>query len=170
MDDHLVHTTPNHHAPSQNGCSSKNFCSNQLCCYMASAALKYVPQTGATTFAFSSVCFFFSGPDIIIPSIPNKTESLSPKATEKTCKIFRMISNYRYAKHLHPKWVFLRQILAVFIFYFSSLLVCFLGYFPVYVYNRLDRDYLPIILFQQRIICIACYLTVLFSSSLFTAQ
>ena len=65
---------------------------------------------------------------------------------------------------------FLHQILAVFIFNFSSLLVCFLCYFPVYVYHRLDRDYLPIILFQQRIISIACYLTVLFSSSLFTAQ
>ena len=129
MDDHLVHTTPNHHAPSQNGCSSKNFCSNQLCCYMASAALKFVPQTAATTFAFSSVCFFFSGPDIIIPSIPNKTESLSPKATEKTCKIFRMISNYRYAKHLHPKWFFFtsdpRCVYFLFFFSFSMLFMLF---------------------------------------------
>ena len=28
---------------------------------MASAAFKYVPHTAATTFAFSSVCFFFHG-------------------------------------------------------------------------------------------------------------
>ena len=30
---------------------------------MASAAFKYVPQSAATTFAFSSVCFFFSAQD-----------------------------------------------------------------------------------------------------------
>ena len=31
---------------------------------MASATFKYVPQTATTTFAFSSVCFFFYGTDL----------------------------------------------------------------------------------------------------------
>ena len=45
------HTKP---PRSQIGCSSKNFSSNHHCCLTTSAAFKYVPQTTATTFAFSS--------------------------------------------------------------------------------------------------------------------
>ena len=57
MDNHPVHTTPNHWPPKIN--FLPELLSNNPCCELASAALKYVPQTAATTFAFSSVCFFF---------------------------------------------------------------------------------------------------------------
>ena len=43
--------------PSPNGYSSNNLSSNHPCCQMASAAFKYIPQTAAKTFAFSSVWF-----------------------------------------------------------------------------------------------------------------
>ena len=36
----------------------QKFSLNHPCCSLASGAFKYVPQTAATTFAFSSVCFF----------------------------------------------------------------------------------------------------------------
>ena len=58
MDNFPVHTTSKP-PPSQKGCTSKDFSSNHPCCSRALAAFvyDYVPQTAATTFAFSSVYF-----------------------------------------------------------------------------------------------------------------
>ena len=56
IDDLQVHTKP---LSSQIGCFSKHYSSNHPVYKMASAAFKYIPQTAATTFAFSSVCSFF---------------------------------------------------------------------------------------------------------------
>ena len=48
------HTKP---PPSRNGCSFKNFSSNHP--IPSWGQFKYVPKTASTTFAFSSICFFF---------------------------------------------------------------------------------------------------------------
>ena len=58
----IIQFTPTKPPPYQNGCSPKDFCSNHSCCEMVSAALKHVPQSTATTFAFSSVFFFLLCP------------------------------------------------------------------------------------------------------------
>ena len=60
MDDHLVHTTPNPHLLKMD-VLPKTFVQIILAAKMAIVTLKYVPQTAATTFTFSSVCFFFYG-------------------------------------------------------------------------------------------------------------
>ena len=52
MDDHLVHTIPNHH-PTKMDNLPKTFLHVILAAIMISAAFKYVAQTAATTFAFS---------------------------------------------------------------------------------------------------------------------
>ena len=59
MDDHPVHSTPNHHSPKMD-VLSKTFSSNHPCCYITrSATFKYVPQPAATTFTFPAVWFLF---------------------------------------------------------------------------------------------------------------
>ena len=50
------HTKP---SPFQNGCLSKMFSSNHPDASAAGVVFKYVPQTAGTTFALSSVLFFF---------------------------------------------------------------------------------------------------------------
>ena len=57
---HLVHTTPNYHPPKMDFLP-KYFLQIILAAKMACVTFKYVPQKASTTFAFSSVCFFFYG-------------------------------------------------------------------------------------------------------------
>ena len=52
MDDHSVHTIPNHH-PINMDVLLKTCLFKSSLLYMVSAAFKYIPQTTATTFAFS---------------------------------------------------------------------------------------------------------------------
>ena len=59
MDDYVVHTTPNHPPPQNWTFFQKLFFKSSLLLNGYSALFKYVPQIAATTFAFSSVCFFF---------------------------------------------------------------------------------------------------------------
>ena len=59
MDAHLIHTTPSHHPPKMDVLPKTFLQIMSLLLNGYSTAFKYVPQTTATTFAFSSVCFSF---------------------------------------------------------------------------------------------------------------
>ena len=74
MDNPLVHTTPNHHHPKMD-VLPKTF-------LQISEAFKYVPQTAATTFHFSSVCFFFY--HFSSPSFP--LQLCLPSYSVKNCR------------------------------------------------------------------------------------
>ena len=80
MDDHLVHTIPNHNPPKWMFCQ-KLFLKSSLLQNIYSASFKYVPQTTVTTFAFSSICFFFYGTEANLKSHSGSvgTELLIPK-------------------------------------------------------------------------------------------
>ena len=59
MDDHLVYTTP-HHILAKMDVLPKTFLQIILATKrLVRHSSMYVPQAAATTFAFSSVCFFF---------------------------------------------------------------------------------------------------------------
>ena len=56
----IIWFTPQPTTTFPNGCSFEMFSLNHPWGKLASAAVKYIPQTGATTFAFSSVYFFYA--------------------------------------------------------------------------------------------------------------
>ena len=59
MEDLPDHTTPNHHPPKLDVFPKCMFSSNHPDASAAGVVFKYVPQTAGTTFALSSVLFFF---------------------------------------------------------------------------------------------------------------
>ena len=63
MDDYPVYTTPDHHPPEMD-VLPKTFL-QIIIAANGLEAFNNVTQTAATTFAFSSACFFFYDPDII---------------------------------------------------------------------------------------------------------
>ena len=66
MDDHLVYTTPNHILAKMD-VLPKTFLQIILATKrLVRHSSMYVPQAAATTFAFSSVCFFFYASTILL--------------------------------------------------------------------------------------------------------
>ena len=76
---------------------------------MASATFKYVPQTATTTFAFSSVCFFFYGTDLstrkMVEMVATHWVDITTEELAQGVRLLRpLLNNLHMMRHHHFPW------------------------------------------------------------------